>query len=265
MKNERETMITFDLESGPLPGDQLKLQFNPPGPPPHPGEFDPGAVKCGNIGGPMSAKGIAKITEARAAHEIAVENHAADVARAAGSAWQEFVNQAALSALTGRVLAIGYRSERATVIDHMDLHGGGVTGETVLVEKFWLRYVKAKKDRRNLVGHNIAGFDIPFLIRRSWLLNVDVPDGIFDSNWRYLDRCFIDTMQRWQAGNYRDKFVKLDDLGRALGLGGKTQGVDGGDFHRLYFGSQDERAKALEYLIRDVELTWLVAQRLGIV
>ena len=92
-----------------------------------------------------------------------------------------------------------------------------------------------------------------------------MPDGIFDSNWRYLDRTFIDTMQRWQAGNYRDTFVGLDRLGKALGLGGKTEGVDGGDFHRLYFGTPEERAKSLEYLIRDVELTWLVAQRLGIV
>jgi hypothetical protein len=103
------------------------------------------------------------------------------------------------------------------------------------------------------------------LIRRSWLLGVDIPDGIFDGNWRYLDRTFVDTMQRWQAGNYRDQFVSLDRLGKALGIGGKTEGVDGGDFARLYFGTEEEHAKSLEYLIRDVELTWQVAGRLGVV
>ena len=225
-----------------------------------PGEFDPAAVKLGNL---KDATKIAeKLGAAQQAHESAVAGHAADVERAAAAAWEEFREQAPLSALTGRVLAIGYRSERATVIAHVDALEGG---EPVLIEQFWGRYRKAKADRRSLVGHNIAGFDIPFLIRRSWILGVDVPDGLFDANWRYLDRCFIDTMQRWQAGNYRDKFAGLDAIGKALGLGGKTEGIDGGDFHKLYFGTPDERAKALEYLIRDVELTWLVAQRLGVV
>jgi uncharacterized protein YprB with RNaseH-like and TPR domain len=256
-------MICFDIETGPLPEDQLRAMLPPFTPPPHPGEFDAAAVKLGNTKDPMLIE--KKIETARQNHEATVLDYERQAEQAKESHWREFVAAAPMSALTGQVLAIGYRSEKATVIDHIDLHGGDITGETVLVEKFWLRYVKAKKDRRNLVGHNIAGFDIPFLIRRSWLLGIDVPDGIFDSNWRYLDRTFIDTMQRWQAGNYRDKFAGLDSLGKAFGLGNKTEGVDGGDFHRLYFGSQEERAKALEYLLRDIELTWMVAQRMGIV
>jgi len=229
-------VIATDIETGPLPEPELSERLP---------AFDAGAVKLGNLKDPE--KIAAKIAEAKAEHEA------------------ETVGKAALSALTGRVLAIGYRSEKATVIAHVDSEAFEHTGEAGLICQFWRRYLKAKHDRRNMVGHNIAGFDVPFLIRRSWLLGVDVPDGIFDSNWRYLDRTFIDTMQRWQAGNYRDTFVGLDRLGKALGLGGKTEGVDGGDFSRLYFGTPDERAKALEYLIRDVDLTWLVAQRLGIV
>ena len=255
-------MIVFDIETGPLPEDQLRPLCPEFFPPPAPGEFDPDAVKCGNIGGPMSEKGRAKIKDAQAAHETLVADYSRQVDEARAAQWAQFVADAPLSALTGRVLAIGYRSEKATVIAHVDAIPGG---EPDLIEQFWGRYRKAKADRRSLVGHNIAGFDVPFLIRRSWLLGIDVPDGVFDSNWRYLDRCFVDTMQRWQAGNYRDKFVGLDALGKAMGLGGKTEGVDGGDFHKLYFGTAEERAKALEYLIRDVDLTWLVAQRLGIV
>lgn len=228
-------MIVFDIETGPLPEPELSQRLP---------SFDPASVKLGNLKDPE--KIAAKIAEAKAEHEA------------------ETIGKAALSALTGRVLAIGYRSERATVIAHIDSETFG-GDEAALIEQFWHRYLKAKADRRHMVGHNIAGFDLPFLIRRSWLLGVDVPDGIFDSNWRYLDRIFVDTMQRWQAGNYRDQFVGLDKLGKAFGLGGKTEGVDGGDFHRLYFGTEEERGKALEYLIRDVELTWLVAQRLGIV
>ena len=254
-------MIVFDIETGPLPDDQLRPLCPEFTPPPHPGEFDPLSVKLGNL--KDAAKIAEKVDAARAAHQDLVSNFSRQVEEARAAHWQEFVSKAALSALTGRVLAIGYRSEKATVIAHVDSEAFAGS-EAALIEQFWTRYRKAKQDRRNMVGHNVAGFDIPFLIRRSWLLGIDVPDGVFDANWRYLDRTFIDTMQRWQAGNYRDTFVGLDRLGKALGLGGKTEGVDGGDFLRLYFGTPDERAKALEYLQRDVTLTWEVALRLGI-
>jgi len=255
-------MIAFDIETGPLPDDDLRQLFEPPPLPPMPGEFDPSAVKVGNL--KDAAKIAEKIESAKQAHAAAVAGYDADVDRAAVAAWEEFRDQAPLSALTSRVLAIGYRSEKAAVIAHIDSEAFG-GNEAALIEQFWGRYRKAKSDRRNMVGHNIAGFDLPFLIRRSWLLGIDVPDGIFDPNWRYIDRTFIDTMQRWQAGNYRDQFVGLDRLGKALGLGGKTEGIDGADFHKLYFGTPEERATALEYAIRDVDLTWMVAQRLGIV
>ncbi len=254
-------MIVFDIETGPLADEQLRPLCPEFVPSPHPGEFDPSAVKVGNL--KDAAKIQEKIEAARQAHQELISDFDRQVEAARAAHWAEFVGKAPLSALTGRVLAIGYRSERATVIHHLD--DTADTGEAGLIAQFWLRYRKSKGDRRPLVGHNIAGFDIPFLVRRSWLLEIDVPDGVLDANWRYLDRTFIDTMQRWQAGNYRDQYVKLDALGKALGLGGKTEGVDGADFHRLYFGAAEERAKSLEYLARDVELTWLVAQRLGIV
>ncbi len=254
-------MIVFDIETGPLPDEQLRPLCPDFVPPPHPGEFDPSAVKIGNLKDAVKIQ--EKIEAAKQAHQDLVNAFDRQVEEARTAQWADFVSKAPLSALTGRVLAIGYRSEKATVIHHLD--EDTQSGEAGLVMRFWHRYRKSKADRRPLVGHNIAGFDIPFLVRRSWLLEIDVPDGVLDANWRYLDRTFIDTMLRWQAGNWRDTFVGLDKLGKALGVGGKTEGVDGADFHRLYFGAAEERAKALEYLARDVELTWLVAQRLGIV
>lgn len=229
-------MIVFDIETGSI--DEPELSERLP-------KFDPASVKLGNL--KDHEKIAAKIEEARQEHEA------------------ETRGKAALSAITGRVLAIGYKSERGTVISHVNAdvpEYGTKVGEVGILAQFWGRYLKAKQERRPLVGHNVAGFDVPFLVRRSWLLGVDVPATVFDG--RYLDRIFVDTMARWQCGNYRDQFVKLDALGKALGLGGKTEGVGGADFARLYFGTPEERAKALEYLTRDVELTWLVAQRLGI-
>jgi hypothetical protein len=83
-------MIAFDIETGPLPDEQLKAIFQPPPPPPHPGEFDAGAVKLGNL--KDAAKIAEKIESAKAAHESAVASHAADVARATESAWSARFN-----------------------------------------------------------------------------------------------------------------------------------------------------------------------------
>ena len=68
-------MIVFDIETGPLPEDQLRPLCPEFFPPPAPGEFDPDAVKCGNIGGPMSEKGRAKIKDAQAAHKTLVADY----------------------------------------------------------------------------------------------------------------------------------------------------------------------------------------------
>lgn len=223
-------MIVFDIETGPIEEPLLSERLP---------QFDPESVKLGNLKDAEKIK--IKIEEARKEHEA------------------ETGGKAALSALTGRILAVGYKSEKATILSHVAAIEGGEAG---LLNQFWQQYRRIRKEHRPLVGHNISGFDVPFLVRRSWLLGVDVPTTVFDG--RYLDRIFVDTMSRWQCANYRDAFVGLDALGRALGLGGKTEGVGGADFSRLYFGTPEERAKALEYLARDVELTWLVAQRLGI-
>lgn len=223
-------MIVFDIETGPLPDEELQRLIP---------AFDERSVKCGNIKDPE--KIAAKIAEAKAEHEAT------------------FVERAALSAITGRVLAIGYRSERGTAIAHV---AEIESGETGLLQQFWQRYRGCRSDRRRLVGHNIAGFDVPFVIRRSWVLGISIPDTVFAG--RYLDQIFVDTMQIWQCSNYRDAFVSLDSLAKVFGLGAKTDGITGADFARLYYGTPEERTAALEYLRNDIELTYQVAVRLGV-
>jgi hypothetical protein len=73
--------IIFDIETGPLPINELVI---PP--------FDPSQVKLGNIKNPdLIAEKIQK----------AEENHVTD-----------YIKNAALDALSGQVLCIGYRLER---------------------------------------------------------------------------------------------------------------------------------------------------------
>ena len=61
-----------------------------------------------------------------------------------------------------------------------------------------------------LIGFNIARFDVPFLLRRSWSLRVPVPAGVF--NGRSLNHhVVLDLYEEWQAGD-RGEMISLKRL-----------------------------------------------------
>jgi hypothetical protein len=81
-----------------------------------------------------------------------------------------------------------------------------------------------QSDRRPLfIGHNITGFDLRFLFQRAVILGIK-PPSIIPFHAKPWDDAVFDTMTRW-AGNQGG--IKLDALCKALGVGGKTEGVDG--------------------------------------
>lgn len=252
-------MLVFDLETGPLPEEQLREVYQPLDESEIKGlvtgEFDPSSVKVGNL--KDQAKIQAKIDEAKAAHESARENSSLIIAAAHAKHWADFVSSAALSPITGQILVIGYHSteKNVTLVSEKP--------ETQLLVEFWKKYEECRAAGRRMVGHNIAGFDIPFLVRRSWLNDIPVPATVFDRGKWIDSSTLVDTLSLWKCGTNDGE--KLDSLGRAFGVGGKTEGVNGGDFARLYFGAAEERAKALEYAARDVVLTAKIATRMGVI
>lgn len=192
--------------------------------------FDPASVKCGNLKDP------AKIAEKVAA------------------ARESFVERAALDPITGRVLAIGTQSDGGYAMVIL-----GDDYEFSILSAFWSLVEESLANRHPIIGWNIHDFDLPFLINRSRILNVAVPSGL--RHGRYWNDLIIDLMKVWTLDRYGE-YAKLNDVGRALGLGGKLNGVDPAQFHILW---RDDRPKAIEYLTRDVELTAAIAERLTIV
>lgn len=251
------TAIIFDIETGPLSIGEL-LQVEPFTPPPMPGEFDPSTVKFGNL--KDEAKRAAKVAEARLAHESTVANYADICSNAEHDHIAKLVDTAALSPVTGRVVAIGLKragGERVLVVD--------CDNEAEALSTFWQQYGKCRKNGESMIGFNIEGFDLPFLIRRSWINHVDVPRTLLDKG-RYWDSVFIDLMKVWSCGAY-GKFEKLDTVARALKCGKKTEDADGEkvsgkDFAKLW---QENRELAIRYLENDVNMTEAVAVRLGVV
>lgn len=251
-------MLIFDIETGGLPEKELSALCPAFEPPPHPGEFDPAAVKYGNTKDPDKRAVI--LADAQAKHAAAVANYDRDRLAAAEQHFADFKARAALDAVTGRVLAVGFRSAdngKAAIED-----GGG--DESTLLGKFWAKYLACRGNQRKLVGCNILGFDLPFLVRRSWILGVDVPATVRTD--RYFDRLFVDLRDLWLLGQrWGDCDSKLDTMARALGCGCKPDGVGGADFGRLWFGTPEEKQQAVSYLLNDLDMTAKVASRLGVV
>lgn len=215
--NHMRPVIIFDIETGPLPVDQIDI---PP--------FDESEVKVGNIKDP--AKIAAKVEAARAAHR------------------QSVIDNAALDALTGRVLMVGYK-----LVDGEFCWEASISDERSVISRWW--DAMNQFDRMPLiVGFNSKPFDLPFLIRRSWALGIPVPGWLRQG--RFWHDSVVDLREMWQLGDNRAR-GSLDAVARHLGLGGKSG--SGERFHELL--ATDPQA-AIAYCRRDVELTEAIWKRL---
>jgi len=258
-------MLIWDIETGGLDEKVLAALCPAFESPPHPGEFNPAAVKYGNT--KDEAKRAVILAEARDRHTALSANHESICKEGAEQHFADFKSKAALDATTGRVVAIGYQAADSGKVAISD----GKGDEATILAEFWGKYQKCRQQAgspRKMVGSNIFGFDLPFLIRRSWMNGVDVPASVV-VNRRYFDQLFVDLREVWLLGQrWGDCGSSLDTMARALGVGEKRDGVNGvkgTDFARLWNGTAEERALAVAYLKNDLELTAGVAKRLGVV
>ena len=210
-------MIVFDIETGPLPTAELEDRIP---------KFEaPANYKD-------EAKIAAYITQKRL----------------------DWIERAALDATTGKILAIGILDCREDGVEKISTLAGD---EAEIIAAFSSIVMASGGSGWPLIGWNIFGFDLPFILRRSWILGVALPEWI--RNGRYWDRCFIDAMDVWSCGN-REQAVSLDLAAATLGVGRKSG--SGAHFASLWNGDDMERAHALQYLENDLRITKAVAERI---
>jgi hypothetical protein len=208
MKN---VIQVFDIETGPLPADQLAA-------------IKPAFTANKTLKDP--------------------EKIAADLAQKEA----DWLERAALDATTGMVLAIGATN--------------GLSSSNIWYEKseaeniadFWAWLEPTLQLNERVAGFCIHRFDLPFLVRRSWILKVSVPWNIRQG--RYFNQNLIDLAEVWKMGNYEQN-ISLDTLSKSLGVG--TKNGTGKDFAKLL---AEDRDAAIKYLQNDLALTRSCADRL---
>lgn len=199
---------------------------------------------------------------------------------------QRFIDDAALSAVTGSVKLIGLRDyvEKKTYI-----FMAGVTAEemellneatypckvvflTWAEEKEMLsaftaginhgNVVPANEDSQSdfrLIGFYTHGFDFPFVFRRAWITGAKAPHML--RKGRYFNDAFsTDILEAWQLGDRQVKTGGMDGVAKVLKTKRKSAGGEG--FHRLWTESP---VAAVLYLIDDLDVAEEIAERMGVV
>jgi hypothetical protein len=174
-----------------------------------------------------------------------------------------------LSATSGRILSIAVhegpvagldfsgieqrQSERVFGIDE----DGAEQDEKKSLLAF-LDYMKRfDSDTDELVGHNILGFDLPFIFQRC-LVHCISARPLVDLD-EYRVRGVFDTMHAWWLGAKR--FVSLDDIAWALGIeSSKTATAEGSKVFELY--QAGKLGEIREYNLNDVRVTRKVYERM---
>lgn len=254
------TPLYFDLETIPRPeAELLELMpeelLNPPAP-----DFS----KCPEYRGD---------TEKQAAWKKKVQEDA-DLKIIDGKT--KFFADSALHAERGQIKLMTLRREGKTTC-----HIGGVTpeelktikahdrwpckvdfvyhaSETALLHSFRYTVETLETDGHKLVGYYIAGFDIPFALRRCMVQGVSIPKCIKKTPRRFNDALYSDIRDCWTMGDNQVHTGGLAGLCKILGV--KRKEGSGEGFWRLW---RDNPAAAIEYNLREMDSIVECAERVG--
>lgn len=174
-----------------------------------------------------------------------------------------------LSATSGRILSIAVHEGPVAGLDFSDIDQRqtervfGIDEEGAEQDEknsllAFLDYMKNfDPDTDELVGHNLLGFDLPFIFQRC-LVHCLSGRPLVDLG-EYRVRGVFDTMHAWWLGAKR--FVSLDDIAWALGIeSSKTATAEGSKVFELY--QAGKLAEIREYNLNDVRVTRKVYERM---
>ena len=131
--------------------------------------------------------------------------------------------------------------------------------EASALMQFWEHTNGASKPQEQIewIGHNLLGFDLPFLWKRNVIHGTKKHIRIPKDARHGAGRAFC-TMQAW-AG-YKDR-ISLDALAKILGLQSHKADFDGSMVYDAWVAGEKE--KIAEYCRNDVELTRQIYNRIS--
>lgn len=166
---------------------------------------------------------------------------------------EEVYNSTCFEGTFGRLCCIGIiRENYENKIVQKEVFSGD---EKDILTKFW----QSANGVHRFIGHNIWGFDLPFIYQRSIINGIKPRTDI--SFARYRNTPIYDTMCEWSLWNMDyNKMQKLDTLAKVLGLPTSKDEMDGSMVWDYYKEGRIEEIN--KYCMKDVELTMKVYKRM---
>ena len=173
-----------------------------------------------------------------------------------------------LNATSGRILSIAVHEGAVAGLDFgveqrqsERVFGINEDGEEQDEKKSLLAFLEFMKDfdcdTDEIVGHNLIGFDLPFIFQRCLVHGIAAKPLVDLGEYRV--RGVFDTMHAWWLGAKRN--VSLDDVAWSLGLeSSKTAEVEGSKVYDLYHLGKLREIR--EYNLNDVRVTRKVYERM---
>ena len=90
----------------------------------------------------------------------------------------------------------------------------------------------------NLCGHNIKEFDIPYICRRMLINGIEIPKIIDVGGIKPWETQFIDTLQLWKFGDYKN-YTSLKLLAHIFNIDTPKDDIEGKDVARVYWQEND--------------------------
>lgn len=171
----------------------------------------------------------------------------------AADATDEAVSKTIFDPAHGHICTIGYAIGDA---DPVSLSARTVEEERGIIDTFF--FDLPSMGGCQFIGHNVAAFDLRFLLCRAIVLGVKIPHSLPRDIKPWSDTVF-DTMAAW-AGNKGT--ISQDRLAKALGLPGKGD-FDGSMVAAAWLAGEHD--KIAEYCRDDVETVRAIHKRFELV
>lgn len=132
--------------------------------------------------------------------------------------------------------------------------------EKQLLEEFGaLLNTYCQKPSRNICGHNIKEFDMPYIARRMVINNIQLPSVLDIAGKKPWEVKFVDTMELWKFGDFKH-YTSLKLLTAIFDIPSPKDDIDGSEVSKVYYQDNDLK-RIMTYCEKDVVATAQVLLR----
>lgn len=179
------------------------------------------------------------------------------------TAAEAFVNSAGIYAEFGKIvcISVGFIHFQENEM-HFRTKSFANHDEKQLLRDFThmlARFCQTKE--HTLCGHNIKEFDIPYICRRMLINGLELPPILRISGKKPWEICFIDTLELWKFGDYKN-YTSLKLLTAVFGIPTPKDDIDGSQVAQVYY-KENDLARISTYCQKDVVATAQVFLRMN--